>query len=259
MHSSSRGGAKVVWLAVHTTEGIMRAVDLRAWTAWPGSSHASSDETGVLLTPAEGFVSYDLMAWTLRNANPYSENIEQCGWAAWTRAEWLARPLLLDATARWLADRSRARGIPLRRLTDDEIRRRVPGVLGHGDYSRATGDGTHSDPGPNYPWDVVLAAANAYATGGTSTLGDELMAAREDILNWLQNITGADLRLIVAQNNTTQQQVAGLQAALDVLADAVASGRSDVTADELRSVIREEMKNVVDVQVSVRDGAKPAA
>lgn len=163
MYSSSRYGAQVIWLAVHTTEGIMRAVDLRAWEAWPGSSHASNDETGVLLTPEDGFVPYERAAWTLRAGNSISENIEQCGWARWTRAEWLARPKLLDTTARWLADRSKARGIPIRRLTPQQIRNREPGILGHADYTYATGDGTHSDPGTGYPWDVVLAGARAYA------------------------------------------------------------------------------------------------
>jgi hypothetical protein len=160
VQSSSRNGAKVLWLAVHTTEGMMRAKQLRDWAAWPGSSHAANDETGVLLTPADGFVSYDRAAWTLRNGNAISENLEQCGWAKWTRDEWLSRPKLIDTTALWLADRARARGIPLRRLTDEEIRAKKSGVLGHGDYSRATGDGTHSDPGKYFPWDVVLAKAN---------------------------------------------------------------------------------------------------
>lgn len=165
MHSSSRNGATVIWLVLHTTEGIMRAWDLRNWTSWAGSSHAASDETGVLLTPEHGFVPYDRAAWTLRNGNPISENIEQCGWARWTRAEWLARPQLLDATARWLADRSKARGIPLRRLSHAEVRARVPGVIMHDDYSKATGDGSHWDCGPGYPWDVVLAKAVAYRDG----------------------------------------------------------------------------------------------
>jgi hypothetical protein len=171
MHSSSRGGARVLWLAVHTTEGIMRARDLRAWTSWPGSSHAANDETGVLLSgDGDGFVSYDRAAWTLRNGNPVSDNLEQCGWARWTRAEWLARPELLDTTARWLAERHRARPhIPLRRLSYAEIRARQPGVIMHADYTYATGDGTHTDCGKNYPWDVVLAAANRYAGNNIDT------------------------------------------------------------------------------------------
>jgi hypothetical protein len=165
MKSSSRNGAKVIWLAVHTTEGMMRVQALRDWAGWPGSSHAASDETGALWGPEQGFVPYDRAAWTLRNGNPISENIEQCGWARWTRAEWLARPKLLDATARWLAERSKARGIPLVKLSPAEVRARKPGVLGHGDYSTGTGDGTHWDPGPGYPWDVVMDKARAYAAG----------------------------------------------------------------------------------------------
>jgi len=187
MNSSSRNGAKVIWLAVHTTEGFMTVQGLRDWKAWPGSSHASSDATGALWGPEQGFVPYSRMAWTLRNGNPISDNIEQCAWARWTRAEWLSRPLLLDATARWLADRHKAQPwIPLRRLTDDEIRRKVPGVLGHGDYSRATRDGTHTDPGPNYPWDVVLAKANAYA-GNISQQEDKIVGITFDSLEQFQD------------------------------------------------------------------------
>ena len=70
MKSSSRNGAVVRVLALHTTEGIMRARDLRDWKSWPGSSHAANDETGVLMGPADGFVPYDRAAWTLRNGNP---------------------------------------------------------------------------------------------------------------------------------------------------------------------------------------------
>jgi hypothetical protein len=173
MKSSSRNGARVIWLGVHTTEGMMRATALRDWQEWAGSSHASSDETGALLTPVDGFVPYDRAAWTLRNGNAISENIEQCGWAKWTRAEWLARPKLLEATARWLADRSKARNIPLVRLSAADIRARKPGVIGHGDYSTATGDGTHWDPGAGYPWDVVLGRAQQLRDGVQSATNQE--------------------------------------------------------------------------------------
>jgi hypothetical protein len=177
MHSSPRDGTKIIWLAVHTTEGIMRAADLRDWTSWKGSSHASSDETGALLTPDDGFVPYDREAWTLRAGNQLSENIEQCARARYTRTEWLAREKLLDATARWLADRSKARGIPLVHLTLDEVRAHKPGVIGHADYTYATGDGTHTDPGPEYPWDVVLDKARAYAKPPEA----DIMATKDEL------------------------------------------------------------------------------
>jgi hypothetical protein len=161
--SSSRGDADVIWLAIHSTEGIMRAADLRAWAAWPGSSHASADADGVLLTPAEGFVPYERSAWTLRNGNPASENIELCAFAGWTRAQWLARPLLLERCAQWLADRSRARRIPLRKLTVAQVRAGWAGVIDHDDYTDATGDGSHWDVGEQFPWDLVLPRAQQIA------------------------------------------------------------------------------------------------
>jgi hypothetical protein len=155
--SSSRGGAEVRWLAVHSTEGIMRAADLRAWASWPGSSHASADADGVLLEPDDGFVPYERAAWTLRDGNPVSENLELCAFASWSRASWLARPLLLERCAEWLAKRCRARGIPPRKLTVAQVAAGWAGIIDHDDYTDATGDGSHWDVGDSFPWDHVLA------------------------------------------------------------------------------------------------------
>lgn len=166
MQSSSRNGYKVRVLAVHTTEGIMRAADLRAWTGWAGSSHASADETGALLAGSgDGFVDYGRASWTLRSGNPWSENIELCGFAKWSRADWLSRPKLIDACAKWLAARSKARDIPLVKLTPQQYRAGQSGVIGHHDHTVGYSDGTHWDPGPSFPWDVVLSKARDYAGG----------------------------------------------------------------------------------------------
>ncbi len=144
----------------------MRAADLRAWISWPGSSHASCDETGALLDgAADGFVDYSRAAWTIRNGNPWTDNLEICGWARWLRADWLARPKLLEAVALWLARRSKARNIPLQHLTLDKLRAGHWGCIDHDDYSDATGDGSHWDVGENFPWDVVLPRAAAIAGG----------------------------------------------------------------------------------------------
>lgn len=172
--SESRGGAKVIWLAVHSTEGndvprVNDAAALRDASWWTGSSHAICDNEA-LLTPAEGCVPYERAAWTLRGGNHYSDNIEQVGWARWTRDEWLTHPGTLDNTAQWLAERSKARGIPLTKIGPADVKARRPGVIGHVDYTLGTGDGTHTDPGPNYPWDVVIAKARAYAGGEGSTI-----------------------------------------------------------------------------------------
>jgi hypothetical protein len=172
--ASARGGHRVRVLALHTTEGITRAADLRAWVGWAGSSHAAADAGGVLMTPAHGFVPYHLASWTLRSGNPWSENIELCGWARWIRADWVARPRLLEAAARWLADRSQARGIPLVKITAAQYRAGASGVIDHNDHTTGYRDGTHWDVGTSFPWDAVLPRAQQLAgDGGDDMFSDE--------------------------------------------------------------------------------------
>lgn len=177
--SESRDGYTVRVLAVHTSEGFDKpvvddAAALRDASWWVGSSHAIADnDPGSLLTPAQGCVPYERASWTLRSGNRWSENIELVAQAGWTRAEWLARPKLLDRCAFWLAERSEARSIPLVKLTPEQYRAGGWGVIGHHDHTIGYSDGSHWDPGPNFPWDVVLAQANAYRNG---TAGGFLMA-----------------------------------------------------------------------------------
>ena len=227
MQSSSRNGATVRVLAVHTTEGIMRAEALRAWTTWSGSAHASADETGVLLAGAEdGFVDYSRASWTLRNGNPWSENIELCGFAKWKRADWLARPKLLDRCAFWLASRAVVRGIPLVKLSPKELAAGKRGVIGHHDYTVGYSDGTHWDPGPEFPYDVVLGKANEYAAGKQPKpdTGGFLMALTDaeqrEILDRLRGDTsrGYDmLQSIEALAKDVQYRVRGTHPAMDAL------------------------------------------
>lgn len=173
MQSSSRGGASVRLLAIHTTEGIMRAEDLRAWKSWPGSSHASADQFGNLLDgAADGFVDYSRASWTLRSGNAVSDNIELCAQAKWTRSDWLLRPKILEGAAVWLARRKKARPhIPLVKLSPLQVKAGMSGVIGHVDWTQGMKDGSHWDPGPGFPWDVVLARANQLVSGTGSPAG----------------------------------------------------------------------------------------
>jgi hypothetical protein len=213
VQSSSRYGARVRVFVLHTTEGIMRAADLRDWTGWAGSSHASCDETGMLLSgAADGFVDYTRASWTLRNGNPWSDNLEICGWAGWTRAEWLARPKLLEAVARWLAERHRARpDVPLRRLTEAELNAGRSGVIDHDTYTDATGDGTHWDVGEAFPWEIALPRAQAIVDGED-----------EDDMTPQQAVALAECRWLIGQMKPVLD---GMRA---VLAD------EDKDTDELR-------------------------
>lgn len=165
LRRESRGGTKVIWLCLHTSEGGGTARQLRDADWWEGSSHAISDTTE-LLTAAQGCVDPAFAAWTLRNGNHRSENIEQIGQAKWTREHWLTERMpQLRLTAQWLANRSKARGIPLTYVGVAGVKARTAGVIQHNDYSVGTGDGDHWDCGPNYPIDVVIDLARDLATG----------------------------------------------------------------------------------------------
>jgi len=164
--SSPRGSRPVIWAAVHSAEGARTARNLGSYfnSGVDASSHVGIDPTETL-----PYVSYDRAAWTLRSGNPISDNAEICGFSRWTRAQWLSTTpvdgvtnprAMLDRTADWIAARCLARGIPMVKLTVADVRAGRPGVLGHADYTNATGDGTHWDPGPNFPWDYVMTRAN---------------------------------------------------------------------------------------------------
>lgn len=83
------------------------------------------------------------------------------GYAEQSRAEWLDPPGLLDGLARVLAYWSQSYGIPLVKIGAAELRAGQRGVCGHVDISAAWHEVDHTDPGPNFPYDVVLDKARA--------------------------------------------------------------------------------------------------
>jgi hypothetical protein len=161
--SSGRNGTRVIWVVVHTAEGIRKAADLKAFfdRSTNSSAHAVADDVTLL----DNLVPYGNASWTLRNGNSRSDNLELCGFASWSRAEWINNHQgMLTNAAIWIRSRCHARGIPVVKLSPADVRAGRAGVIGHVDYTQGAGDGTHWDPGPGFPWDVVIARA---AGGGS--------------------------------------------------------------------------------------------
>lgn len=171
---SGRGGASVIWLAVHTAEGATTAASLASYLANPNnqvSYHDVCDDSTTIQC-----VDYAEEAWAMLDGNSRSDQVCCTGFAAWSRDTWLLHKGMLDRIARWLAERARVRGIPLDHIGSAGVANRAPGVIGHGDYTIGARDGTHTDPGPNFPWDYVIdKARQAAGLGGTRT-GDDLMS-----------------------------------------------------------------------------------
>lgn len=159
---SSRYGAKVIWVAIHTTEGIMDANDLGYY--WQritgGSSHAGCDNKKTVT-----YVDTQYASWTLLNGNSKSVNMEICGWAKWTRDEWLGPQRgRLEQAAQWARQMCDKFGIPKKYIGASGVARGESGIIGHIDYTNGAKDGNHWDPGPGFPWDIFIQLVNE---GGT--------------------------------------------------------------------------------------------
>jgi hypothetical protein len=231
--SPNYGGARGVpiWIIVHTAEGALTVDSLGHYFASKASgvsSHVGIDDHEIVQ-----YVPYSGQAWTARSANPIADQAELCAFAAWTRAQWLTHGGMLENTAIWIADRCLARGIPAVKITPADVGAHKPGVIGHIDITNGLHDGTHTDPGPQFPWDVVMARVNAILH---PPLEDPLPTP-DDLFN--AKITASDgksyaFRDFIVQTNDKAYQAAKQAAALEAqvasLTAAVAAIKSKLGA-----------------------------
>ena len=150
---SSRGGSGVRLVIVHTAEGALTYEALGNF--FKSSSAGVSSHTGIddKLGKCGEYVKRGNKAWTAGNANPYSVNVELCGFASWSPAEWDRHPNMLSNCAQWIREECKHYGIPIKKLNASQAQGGQKGVCGHVDVS---GPGGHWDPGPNFPWSRVL-------------------------------------------------------------------------------------------------------
>lgn len=81
------------------------------------------------------------------------------GYAAQTRAEWLepVSRAQIRGVAKYIVDKSRSDGFPALRVTASQLALNGTGYCGHVDVSNAFHQTDHTDPGVNFPWDVLAA------------------------------------------------------------------------------------------------------
>ena len=169
---SSRGGARVRLIVVHTAEGALTYQALGNFFASPSSGVSS--HTGIDDTPGRigEYVKPGNKAWTQANANPYCIATELCAFAGWTKSDWSKHPVMLENCARWIAEEAKRYGIPIVRLTASQAQSGQAGVCGHNELGAAGGG--HWDPGPSFPWDDVIAMAKGGAAPQLPPPADEL-------------------------------------------------------------------------------------
>ena len=158
---SSRGGATVRLVVLHSSEGSTSGASLGNFFASPSSgvsSHVGIDDTGGTIWE---YVRRDQKAWTAANANPVAVQAELCcpsgASANWKLADWNAHPTMLANTAAWIAEEAATFGIPVQRLTPSGAQGGAAGICMHRDLG--SWGGGHVDLGDGFPMDQVIAQA----------------------------------------------------------------------------------------------------
>jgi N-acetyl-anhydromuramyl-L-alanine amidase AmpD len=163
-----RGGKRVLWVIIHTTEGgFTGSVN---WLRNP-RSQASAHYVVGRDNPSEPvriaqLVSEEDTAWTAGNfaVNQASVNVELVGYA---RQDPPVDEQTLRVAAALVAKICQRHGVPVRRVDRAAILAGIPGIAGHVDVPDPDqpqfggGAGRHVDPGPYFPWDRFFSLVGA--------------------------------------------------------------------------------------------------
>jgi N-acetyl-anhydromuramyl-L-alanine amidase AmpD len=156
--SESRQGTRISLIAVHTAEGATTATSLEHYLDQPSveaSYHRLVDDTQAI-----HYLPDDVAAWAMLSGNHRAVQLCFTGFAAWPRSEWLAHDTMLRLGAGIAREWCARYGIPAVKLTPAQVGADASGVMGHWDWTLGKKDGTHTDPGPNFPWPEFMSYVN---------------------------------------------------------------------------------------------------
>lgn len=162
-HQSSREGARIHGLVLHTTEGSDAPdgdADLKALGSLFDNEEASA-HLGVNVRGRFGrYVSDDRKAWAVCNFNSVTLSLEQIAFAAFSKETWYHRHDQLHGAAEFLAYGHIHYGVPLEKgeAANGAIVR--AGVFQHKDLG-ISGSG-HVDCGEDYPEGYVILLAKFF-------------------------------------------------------------------------------------------------
>lgn len=160
--NASRTDADIKRIIMHTTEGANperpdTAENVASFFANPTtevSAHYVVDNNSVVSCVEEEDIAFHALG-----DNAKTIGIEQAGKAGQSKAQWDDAYSLdmLANSAELCADICKRRGIPVRFLSDAELRDGKSGFASHDAVSRVFGANIRDDPGPHFPWSDFLA------------------------------------------------------------------------------------------------------
>lgn len=158
--SGYRPESEIIWIVLHDTESPADSADgvaayFKSHSA-QGSAHLviDGDDCHRVLLNTD-------IPWGAPGANTKGFHIEMVGRAKWTRAQWLAQDDELNRVAYKVALHAKRWNLPLYFRRAYGLKRGYRGITTHSECTKAFG-GSHTDPGSNFPMDVLLQKAKKY-------------------------------------------------------------------------------------------------
>lgn len=135
-------------------------------TAPEASAHYCVDAKEVIQCVADADT-----AWHAPGGNANGIGIEHAGMAKQGRTNWLDSfsQQMLVRSAKLTAQLALKHGIPIRHLTNAELKAGKKGFVSHAQVSEVFKKSDHTDPGAGFPWDVYMEMVRAAAAELTKT------------------------------------------------------------------------------------------
>lgn len=182
-----RSTDNLIGICIHTTENDPSTPAENVATyqinSESGSYNTLADRQGLLQENSD-----DWITWSTGNkGNTILLHLSFVARASMTRSQWLAEDAMLRAGAWQVAQWCQKYGFPVKHSVTVA---QLPGITTH-NAARAWGFTDHTDPGPNFPWDIFLGYVNAEIHGTGSAPTD-----KENIMAELSGVSAAALNII---------------------------------------------------------------
>lgn len=164
------GGPRTVpidLVVIHTmeyTEGPQGAEIIGRDFATRPSDNKASSTIGVDSDSIVQYVPDSRIAYAAPGANHNGIQIEIAGYSSQTHEQWLdtksvcTLALAADAAAQY----AHKYNVPVVHLTNAELRAGNRGFVGHNQVSEVFKKSTHTDPGPNFPWEFFMGLVRVF-------------------------------------------------------------------------------------------------
>lgn len=125
----------------------------------PSSAHLCIDNNSIVQCVMDNDV-----AWAAPGANNDGIQLELAGYSRQSKEDWLDpySTLVLENAANATAQYTLKYNIPIKHLSNEELKKGEKGIVGHAQVTEVYKKSTHTDPGKGFPWDYFIERVKFY-------------------------------------------------------------------------------------------------